>query len=278
MAKVLSISSQVVHGHVGNSITAFVLQRLGHEVLGLPTVILSNRPGYPAISGTRIAPETLEAILEAGAANGWLRDIDAIITGYLPTEEHAALCVRWLPRIKELNPSSIYLCDPILGDEPAGVYIDEAAAKAVRDTLLPLADLATPNIFELRWLTGAAIASLAEAADRARELGPASVVVTSAPSESSDMLANVLVTSGDVFTTTVARRKVLAHGTGDFFASFFLANVLAGKSLRRALENATAAMDAVLGLSEGQQELALVASQDVWAGAMPATVSAARLP
>ena len=56
MAKVLSISSQVVYGHIGNSAAAFVLQRMGHDVMAVPTIILSNRPGYKAIQGERAGP------------------------------------------------------------------------------------------------------------------------------------------------------------------------------------------------------------------------------
>ena len=35
---VLSIQSQVVYGHVGNSAAAFVLQRQGHAVWQVPTI------------------------------------------------------------------------------------------------------------------------------------------------------------------------------------------------------------------------------------------------
>ncbi len=52
---------------------------------------------------------------------------------------------------------------PIIGDEPAGIYVDEAAASAVRDQLVPLADIVTPNAFELGWLSGRAISDGASA-------------------------------------------------------------------------------------------------------------------
>ena len=48
------------------------------------------------------------------------------------------------------------------------------------DALLPLATIATPNLFELSWLSGALPNDADEAAPRARALGPATVVVTSA--------------------------------------------------------------------------------------------------
>src|ERR1700744_3428615 len=117
MAKVLSISSQVIYGHVGNSVTAFVLQCLGHDILGVPTIILSNRPGYSAIDGMRIGSSSLDAMLQACSVNGWLDDLDGIVTGYLPSREHVELSARWIAKTKILQPKLIYFCDPILGDE-----------------------------------------------------------------------------------------------------------------------------------------------------------------
>ena len=56
-------------------------------------------------------------------------------------------------RIKAANPRVLVLVDPILGD--AGrLYVAPETAEAIRDELLPLATVATPNLFELQWLTG----------------------------------------------------------------------------------------------------------------------------
>ena len=54
---VLSIQSQVVYGHVGNSAAAFVLQRQGHAVWQVPTVLFSNHLGKPSYRG-RAVPGT----------------------------------------------------------------------------------------------------------------------------------------------------------------------------------------------------------------------------
>jgi pyridoxine kinase len=266
MAKVLSISSQVVYGHIGNSIACFVLQRMGHEVLSLPTVLLSNRPGYKALAGERKDPGRLNAILEAAEANGWLADVDAILTGYIPAPEHAALCEKWIGRIKALNSQAIYLCDPIIGDEPAGIYIDEAAARATRDRLVPLADILTPNRFELGWLSNRPVPDAGAAVTAARALSRPAVIVTSAPADGPDRIANILVEGRDVVATVSARETVKAHGTGDFFAANFLAHWLNGSSSRVALQAAAAATTMILAASEGQSELALIKTQARWAG------------
>ncbi len=264
MARVLSISSQVVYGHVGNSITTFVLQRFGHEVFAAPTVILSNRPGYDALAGMRIPAETLDAILEAGQTNGWLHDLDAVVTGYLPSVAHVNLCVRWITRLKQRQPKLFHLCDPILGDDPQGMYIDAEAAAALKGKLLQLADCVTPNRFELAWLSGRAVETAEAVVPAARSLRLPKVLTTSAPGASSDELRNVFLDETGVTATAVKRRTVHAHGTGDFFASFFLAQLLNGKPPAQALQAATVAMEAVLDASEGRSELALTASQHAW--------------
>ena len=51
--RVLSISSQVVWGPVGNSAAVPALQAGGHEVLGLPTITLSAHPGHGPPAGFR---------------------------------------------------------------------------------------------------------------------------------------------------------------------------------------------------------------------------------
>ncbi len=57
---VLSISSHVAYGHVGNSAAVFALQRLGVEAWAVHTVAYSNHPGHgrhrgAAASGAEIA-------------------------------------------------------------------------------------------------------------------------------------------------------------------------------------------------------------------------------
>lgn len=61
---------------------------------------------------------------------------------------------------KGANPRLRYICDPVMGDTGPGLYVPEAIAGVMRDRLLPMADIATPNPFELAWLTGRQIRTL----------------------------------------------------------------------------------------------------------------------
>ena len=180
-------------------------------------------------------------------------------------------------RSRLLNPDALYLCDPIIGDEPGGVYIDGGAAKAVRDQLVPLADIVTPNAFELGWISGHAISDAASAVSAAQALARPAVVVTSAPA-GDGMIANILVEGRDTAATASPRRAVQAHGTGDFFASVFLARKLRGYSGTAALRASAAAIDLVLDRSEGRSELALIETQGQWAAADPTLAPLFTLP
>lgn len=268
MPVILSLSSQVAYGHVGHSAAVLAWQSLGFEVIALPTVLLSNRPGYAHIAGMRVPPETLSAMLDALEANGWLARISAVSTGYMPTADHAALAGAWIARLKARTPGLLYACDPILGDEPHGLYIAADAAAAIRDALVPLADIVTPNIFELGWLTGRAVRSPAEAAEAAGSLG-AAVLATSVPAPSGTGLMNLLHTPGGVWQTEVVRREAVAHGTGDLMAALFLAHYLRRQSWPDALALATAGLEAVIGASDGQEELQLIERREHWTAPSP---------
>jgi pyridoxine kinase len=268
MPTILSLSSQVAYGHVGHSAGVFAWQRLGIDVIALPTVLLSNRPDLPHKAGERVRTELLADMFSALEANGWLGQIDAVFTGYLPSAAHAELAARIVTRLKVENSDLFYCCDPILGDEPGGLYVAEEAARAVRDAVVPLADAVTPNSFELGWLTGRPVTTADEAVAAARTLAPM-VLATSAPAADAAQLANLLVTPGEAWETLVARRDAAPHGTGDLMASLFLAHMLRLRRPLEALALTTAGIEAVIEASAGAEELRLIESQEVWAAAPP---------
>ncbi len=138
---VISIQSQVVWGHVGNSAAVFPMQAAGLEVAAIPTVILSNTPEYPTLRG-RALPADFFADLLRGA---WERNLPQraayIVTGYIGSVQAARMTAEFVARAKAENPALIYLCDPVLGDEAPGLYVPEAIAAVLKDRLLPLAAL-----------------------------------------------------------------------------------------------------------------------------------------
>jgi len=269
MAKILSISSEVIRGHVGHAASRFVLQRLGHDVWAFPTILLSNHPGHEKFSGEPTDPAHLEKMRDSLDGNGWLGEIDAVFTGYLPSAEHAEFAVETVRLVKSRSPNAKVLTDPAFGDDPKGLYIDEGAAAKIDSDLLPLADFVTPNRFELGWLAQAPVITLDEARRAAKEVDFPVLLATSIPGDADGALCNLLVEEQFTMTTTVKRRHAAPHGTGDMMAALFLGHFLNEKSSEEAMARATGAVEIVLQASDGTDELALIPTQELWVNAEP---------
>ena len=277
MAKILSISSQVVRGSVGNTVTQFALQRLGHEVWGLPSVLLSNHPGHKIFGGARLNSKILRPVLEALEFAGHLKQVDVVMTGYLPSKEHVFVALDALKQVRKLNPDAIYLYDPALGDDsrpgsPEGLYIDVKAAECQRAELLPLANIVTPNRFELEWLTMRPVMDAQSALVAIDQLCNDRVLATSIPGKSSELL-NMLAGDHQPLVASVKNLGTVPHGTGDLMAALYIGAVTSGEPPERALGLATAGVEQVLQESPGADELNLIGSQDLWANVEPHPVT-----
>jgi len=255
MATVLAISSHVARGHVGLAATVPALQWLGHDVWALPTVLLASRPGLGRLARYDLPPSDLTAMLVALEADGCWPALGGVLTGFFPSAQSVIAAAEAVRRIKTVNPAIPVLVDPITGDG-GRLYVSESTAAAIRDELLPLASVATPNLFELTWLSGAG--GPADPAAAARRLGPRVVVVTSA-AETADSIATLAVTDADVITRTMPRRAGTPNGAGDLLAGLFLGHQLNGDSLAAALDASLADLDRVLTASTGRDVLQLAA-------------------
>lgn len=273
MARVLALSSHVAFGSVGLAVIVPALNGLGHEVIALPTIVLSNHPGYGRYAGEQIAFSTLDQILDAADANGWLRTVDAVLTGYLPTEAHVATAARAIRRVRAVNPSALIACDPICGDEPKGLYLDETVPAAIAEHLLPQCDIATPNRFELSWFTGAPADTLEDAIGAARLLKVPAVLATSIPA-SGKRLATLIVGENAARACFVPRRRTAPHGTGDLLSALYLGHVLNGVEPGAALGRSVAAVEAGIAMSAGRDELSLAGAGAIWATAEPLPTAA----
>lgn len=270
MARVLAISSQVARGHVGLAAIVPALQRLGHDVIALPTILLSNHPGHRTAAGEQVSPDLLHRMLDALDKNDWLGGIDAILTGYLPSPGHVRFAAEAIGRVRSQSDRVRVLVDPVLGDEPKGIYIDPAAAAHIRDDLMGLADICIPNAFELGWLTSLRIGSADEMTRATEALPPPQVLATSIPA-GEGAISNILSdkSSSEVFVAEVPRKDRVQNGTGDLLSALYLGHCLRGATTSQAFALAVAGVDAAIAASIGQDELALIASPDAWANPAP---------
>ena len=246
--RVISISSQVVWGPVGNSAAVPALQAQGHEVLSLPTIILSNHPGHGAPAGLRLPAEDMARMLESLAARGALDGLDAVLTGYFASRHQVEEVDKLLQRIKV----PYVLVDPVLGDH-GRLYVAEDVAEAIRGLLLPGANCITPNSFELGYLSGIKVTDEASAIAAARKLGVAEVLATSVPTRDGG-LATLLVTPDDMHSIITPKLDKVPHGTGDFLSGLYLAERLS-LAPREAFAAAMTTLARAIALSAGTSVL-----------------------
>lgn len=263
MACILILSSWVARGHVGLSAAVPVLQALGHSVTQLPTILLSNHPGWPDVAGEVVPPETLRAMIDALAENGWLDDHDALLTGYLPTEAHVELAAELVSRQRASSTPRVVV-DPVIGDAPGGLYLPERVAETLRTRLCPLADLLTPNLFELGWLTDKSVQDLPEATLAAEVLRKQcrsdTVLVTSAPLGPGRTGVLAGDTDGSqVYATT--RFDGVPHGVGDVFSALIAAGLSTGTALGH--------LQALISHSVSKDHLRIIEASEHWVTADP---------
>ncbi|QGZ35529.1 pyridoxal kinase [Stappia indica] len=238
---VISIQSQVVFGHVGNSAALFPMQAAGLEVAAIPTVIFSNTPDYPTLRGRALPPDFFCDLLQGARERGLPERADFILTGYIGSLDVALMAADFVAEAKAINPRLRYVCDPVMGDAGPGLYVPETIADVMRDRLLPLADLATPNPFELSWLTGQKIASLAdlEAAQARLRMAPgAHLIATGCALEDSPAghIESVVLGPEGPSRHPVAHLPIALPGTGDLFCGLVVAGLARGLDLPRAVE------------------------------------------
>ncbi len=266
MPTVLSVQSRVAYGHVGNAAASFPLQRLGCEVWSLDTVAFSNHTGHGKWRGAVVPAETVATLFEGIADLGVLGTCDAVLSGYLGASDTGPVLLDIVARVKAANPNAIFCCDPVIGDTDTGSYVRPGIAEFFRDIAVPRADILTPNLFELDFLTGRKIASLAEtvtAAEELRRRGPATVMVTSLATADGG-IAMLAVGEAGAFVVETPRVPAELNGCGDVTAALFLARLLRGEPLPDALSATASAMYALIDgtVSRGRYELALIEMQD----------------
>jgi pyridoxine kinase len=266
MPTVLSVQSWVACGNVGNTAALFPLQRLGCETWSLNTVAFSNHTGHERWRGRTVPAGEIATLFEGIAELGVLPRCDAVLSGYLGEAETGPVLLDIVARVKQANPRALYCCDPVIGDVGLGYYVRAGIPEFFRDRALALADIVTPNRFELEWLSGSPVRNLAEARGAVaalRRCGPAIVLATSLETDTEHVAAIAAGPDG-AWTVETPRLPIEATGCGDAVAALFLGWLLKGKPVADALAATIAAIYGVIEatIRSGGGELALVAAQE----------------
>lgn len=198
-----------------------------HDVWGtvaITAVTAQNTLGVQAAE--TLSPEVVRAQIESVVSD---IGVDAAKTGMLATPELVS-AVAAAVRDLAVHPLVV---DPVIVSSQGDVLLVDEALTALREDLIPLATVVTPNMAEARQLTGLAVddrAGMEEAARALVALGARVALVTGGHlegDESPDCLA--AAGAGEVVWLTGARiasRHV--HGTGCVLAAAITAELARG--------------------------------------------------
>jgi len=265
----LTIQSHVVYGHVGNSAAVFPLQRLGCEVWPIHTVQFSSHAGYPGWRGRAFDAALIDDCVAGIAAIGALGRCDGVLSGYLGKAEIGEAALRAFAAVKAANPRAAYACDPVIGDEGRGVYVEPPVAEFLRERALPAATVLTPNAFELSLLAGwrvGDVAQLSAALTVLRARGPQVILVTSLTlaDTPADAIYMIVCEGGELWRLRTPKLPIAVNGAGDLVAALFFFHWLRSGSGPQALASAASSVYGVVAATAaaGARELQIVAAQE----------------
>ena len=171
--------------------------------------------------------------------------------------------------VRAANPAARYCCDPVIGDVGRGVFVREGIPEFIKSRAVPVADVLTPNQFELDYLSGRVTKTLAEALAAisiVHDMGPRHILVTSlhvaeTPEDQIDLIASG---ADGVFRVRTPRLPIVVNGAGDAVAALFFAHLLESGVTAIALSRAVSSIFGILKATseKGSREILLIEAQE----------------
>jgi hydroxymethylpyrimidine/phosphomethylpyrimidine kinase len=219
---VLSIAGSDSGGGAGIQADLKAFARCGvHGMTAITALTAQNTLG---VTGVHPVPgpfivEQVRAVLEDIG-------VDAVKIGMLGSVEIVAAAGEALDL---LEPGTPVVIDPVMVSESGAILLEPDARQALADTLLPRADVITPNLPEARVLAGTsdgARENVAELARALHDLGPDVVVITGGHREEA---TDVLFDGDNVHLIPGERHPDgAAHGSGCTHSSALAAHLALG--------------------------------------------------
>ena len=240
LAMILSIQSNVMHGYVGNRASLPLYQAFGIETDHLDTVRLAAHPGH----GTT-ARDVLDGKMMGALFDDYLRLPDteqpsAIHIGYFGALEQVLQTANFVTALKARYKGLILLLDPVFGDNGRR-YISDDIINAVISHLLPLADIITPNQFELEVLSDMTIRNQSDARNALSKIGATTTrTIMATGIQDGTSICDMLYTDGMISEQRARLREKGVSGSGDAFAALFLSHIIKGDTAQAALNAASA--------------------------------------
>lgn len=222
--RVIAINDISSFGKCSLSVAIPILSAAGIETCALPTAVLSAHTGFKGYTFCDLTDNILPA------ANHWKKlelSFDGIYTGYLGSKEQ----VECVEKIMEMFPFSLKLVDPVMGDD--GVLYDGFSQDFPEEMkkLIKRADVIVPNVTESCLLTGIPYREehskkyINELVQALKKECSASIVITGINSKT-DMISTAVYENETLTYIENERQRAVYSGTGDVFASTFMAAMM----------------------------------------------------
>ena len=220
-----------------------------HGMCAVTAITVQNSTG---VSGVHEVPaQTVADQIVAVASD---IGVEATKTGMLAS---AAIIDAIVDALGSVNVGPLVV-DPVCASQHGDPLLAPDAIGALTGRLFPLADLVTPNLGEVRLLTGLTVTDVAgmrDAAMRLHELGPTWVLVKGGHLDT-EIAVDVLYDGSDFIEISAPRRSTPhTHGTGDTLAaattSELAREVDMVEAVRRGKRFVTAAIDDAFPLGAG---------------------------
>lgn len=231
--KVLTIAGSDSGGGAGiqADLKTFSALRV-YGMSAITAITAQNTVGVTAVH--EVPVEIIAAQIDAVASD--IRP-DAVKTGMLSSSEIIEVVAS---KIEEHALAPVVV-DPVMVAKSRDRLLREDAVEALRERLLPLADVLTPNVPEAETLVGQTIATEEEFRQAARKIvgmGAKAVVMKGGHREG-DTVTDLLF-DGKQFYEFSAKRVITTstHGTGCTFASAIAALLARGETLPAAVQHA----------------------------------------
>ena len=234
MNKALTIAGSDSGGGAGIQADLKTFQEL--EIFGMSALTAVTAQNTLGVHG--VYPMSVEAVVKQIQAIGDDMGTDAVKTGMLFNAEIIAAVSE---KIRHYNWKNL-IVDPVMIAKGGASLLQLEAISAMKNFLLPLAKVITPNIPEAEVLTGMSIQTAEDkqiAAQKLFQLGVKNIVIKGGHDENKSESTDLLFNGTEFYTFTSKRIDTKnTHGTGCTFSAAITAQLAKGATVYDAVVKA----------------------------------------
>ena len=232
----------------GAGITADIKTMAAHGCYGVTCITALTVQSTRGVRRVEpVAGQVITDTLEELAVD---MEIAAVKIGMLGSADAARAVTVFLKRHQQQN----VVLDPVLRSSSGAQLLSAEGEQILKEHLLALALVITPNINEAAALTGLPVTNLdemASAAARLRALGAGNVVITGGHVDPPSDLISRQSSKRPVVLTGKKIASRGTHGTGCAFSTALACNLALGKDLLNSIKNAKRFVEAALKKAPG---------------------------